>query len=303
VGDLEQIHFGLPDDIIEQELSSYQLISDNQLPLLPPVKRNRHKYESGYVVGIAGSIEMPGAAYLSSLAALRGGSGIVKMLYPTEMRGFLSLNPPEIIRLFYTGGQELDLITSIEKAKAIFVGPGLGRETSVMRMLETIVPYLTIPCIMDADALYCFAQHPFKLPAQVVFTPHLGEMQTLLNASASLPLTEETIKICQKYVDQHQITLVLKGAPTFIFHPNSSVLINPTGDPGMATAGSGDVLTGLLAALLAQGLACHQAAILGVYLHGLAGEYAVAQRGSSRGLLASDLIQQFEHVYEWVENK
>jgi NAD(P)H-hydrate epimerase len=115
-------------------------------------------------------------------------------------------------------------------------------------------------------------------------------MQALLQSEKKLRLDSALLEECQAYAEKNQATLVLKGAPTFIFHPGEPILVNPTGDPGMATAGSGDVLTGILASLLSQGLDCRSAAILGVYLHGVSGESAAQQRGGSRGMIASDLI-------------
>jgi NAD(P)H-hydrate epimerase len=127
-------------------------------------------------------------------------------------------------------------------------------------------------------------------------------MQTLLHSASRLVLNLDLLKICQQYAEEHSTTLILKGAPTFIFHPGMPIFANPTGDPGMATAGSGDVLTGLLASLLSQGLSCHEAALLGVYLHGMAGELAAEESKTSYGMMATDLIKQFASAYAILQN-
>lgn len=297
VGDLQQVNFGLPQSIIDEAEGLFEIHSATQMAqLLPPIKRNRHKYQAGYVIGLAGSPSMPGAALLSSLAALRGGAGMVRLLYPKGMEMELANTPYELIKLSYDAGQFQEVTDWLEKPGATFIGPGLGRTETVRRLLENVIPKLTKPCVIDADALYFLAEETFKLPLHTILTPHAGEMQRLLHAADPLTLDEKLLQTCQEYAEKKRVTLILKGAPTFIFHPGAAILVNPTGDPGMATAGSGDVLTGLLASLLAQGLGCRDAAALGVYLHGLSGEYA-AENHTSRGIIASDLIAHFSDAF------
>lgn len=293
-GKLQGIDFGLPTEIANRALADFHLNTQTHLThLLPPIRRNRHKYESGSVTGLASSPTMPGAGLLSSLAAYRSGAGMVHLLYPRGMEGELSSSPYELIKIPYTFDQPDQVIQIMQKAGANFVGPGLGRSDLTKRLLQKVIPSLQKPCVIDADALTLYAEEAFKLPPHALFTPHTGEMQTLLKSPNKLSLNLELLQNCQRYCENHRVTLILKGAPTFIFDPNHPIFVNPTGDPGMATAGSGDVLTGFLASLLAQGLNCHQAALLGVYLHGISGELAAKQRGTSRGIMASDLIDQF----------
>jgi ADP-dependent NAD(P)H-hydrate dehydratase / NAD(P)H-hydrate epimerase len=295
-GQLRWVDFGLPPALVQNVKADFELIMPQTAHhMIPPIKRNRHKYQAGYVVGLAGSPAMPGAALLSSLAALRGGCGMMNLLYPKGMESQLANSPYEIIKTPYTYKDKKEILSLMQKGSASFIGPGLGRTVQVANLLKKVIPSLEKPCVMDADALNLFAEIPFPLPKQVIFTPHAGEMQRLLN-KFSTPLTLDSLLLCREYVEKHNITLILKGAPTFIFHPQSPILINSTGDPGMATAGSGDVLTGLLASLLAQGLKCKEAAIVGVYLHGLAGTIA-AQQTSSYTLIASDIISHFFQAY------
>lgn len=302
VGHLQAVNFGLPYEMIETTAANFELINEAEIAyLLPPIKRNRHKYQAGFVAGLAGSLQMPGASMLSSLATLRGGSGIVKLFHPQGMEVALTNSPYELIKISYEKGQWKELLEQINKADATFVGPGLGRTAEVQELLKNVIPHLIKPCVMDADALSIFAEQAFNLPSQVIMTPHTGEMQKLLHRAEALIVNEELLLSCQEYVEDKRVTLILKGAPTFIFHPGTPILVNPTGDPGMATAGSGDVLTGLLAALLSQGLDCREAACLGVYLHGLAGELA-AQKRTSYGVIATDLIECFGEAFRCLQN-
>lgn len=301
VGRLMGVDFGLAPHLIEEVPAAFHLVSEGQVAqFLPPIERNRHKYQVGDVMGLAGSPNMPGAALLSSLAAFRGGCGMVHLFHPRGMESLLAASPYELIKIPYAHEDLSPIRQQMPKASAIFVGPGLGNTASTQALLQSILPTLQKPCVMDADALNVFAEHPFQLPSQTIFTPHAGEMRRLLHDDIPLTLTQELLHTCQNYAEKHQITLILKGAPTFIFHPQRPIHVNPTGDPGMATAGSGDVLTGLLAALLAQGLSCHEAALLGVYLHGLAGECAARERQTSYGMIASDLIAHLSTAYAFL---
>lgn len=303
VGKLRRVDFGLPKTSVDQVEADFELSTQKQIAdLLPPIKRNRHKYQAGYVIGLAGSLTMPGAALLSSLAAFRGGSGMVRLLYPQGMEAELSSSPYELIKIPYDYDQPQEVSQLMQKAAATFVGPGLGRSEKTYHLLRYVIPALEKPCVIDADALTLFADQAFQLPAQAILTPHTGEMQALFKSSSHLILSLDLLKTCQRYAEEHHITLILKGAPTFIFHPQKPIFVNPTGDPGMATAGSGDVLTGLLASLLSQGLDCRKAALLGVYLHGLAGECAAKQRKTSYGVMATDLIAHFASAYDALQN-
>lgn len=300
VGKLRHVDFGLPQHLIEKTESGLELLTEEEMAyLVPSIKRNRYKYQAGQVVGLAGSPGMPGASMISSLAALRGGCGVMRLLFPTGMEAELAASPYELIKVSYSYDKPEEVLQVMQKGNATFVGPGLGLDDKVRKLLKDVLPKLEKPFVVDADALTLYSEGAFEIPknCNCVFTPHTGEMQRLLHSTASLTLNDETLQICQKYAEDKNITLILKGAPTLIFHPNKPILVNPTGDPGMATAGSGDVLTGLIASLLAQGLACREAAAFGVYLHGLAGEYAAVDR-TSHSMIATDLIDYFNDAYK-----
>jgi NAD(P)H-hydrate epimerase len=300
VGKLRYVDFGLGRDYIaEAEEELIMLTKDLVKPLLPPIKRNRHKYQAGYVVGLSGSPGMPGAALLSSTAALRGGAGMVKLIHPDGMQNELSVSPYELIKVPYQLDHDAKpLIDLMNRASATFVGPGMGLTPSTRRLLHEVLPNLQKPCVIDADALTILSEEEIALPKNSVLTPHLGEMVRLLKVETAPPLSKEFLETCYSFAMRKQVTLVLKGGPSFIFHPDYPMTVNSTGDPGMATAGSGDVLTGLIASLLSQGMMPYHAALTGVFLHGLAGEHA-ADEMTSRGVIASDIINRFPEAFKF----
>jgi len=300
VGKLRYVDFGLPKEYIESFDSEMTMLSEDIVkPLLPPIKRNRHKYEAGYVVALSGSPGMPGAALLACTASFRGGAGIVRLLHPDGMQAELSSAPYELIRMAYHPEQTQEIISQMNRASATFIGPGIGHTPETKTLLRNILPHLEKPCVIDADALTILSEEDIPLPKKTVMTPHHGEMMRLLQTTSKPTLNPEFLDKCRNFAVSKQITLVLKGGPTFILHPNNPIIVNPTGDPGMATAGAGDVLTGLIAALLAQGLSTKDAASLGVFLHGLAGEHA-AEDMTAYGMAASDIIYRFPEAFKFI---
>lgn len=293
VGHLRYVDFGLGEEFIEEFPEQLVMLTDEMmLPLLPAFKRNRNKYGAGYVVGVAGSPTMPGAAILASQAALRGGAGIMRLLHPEGMEHLLAASPYEIIKTPYNIGKIEDVFGHLEKAGSVFIGPGIGKSPATGAALSQILPKIKAPCVLDADALNILSEHWINLPEKSILTPHTGEMHRLLHLKNPRPLDMDFLQRCQQFADNKRVTLVLKGGPSFIFHPGLPIHVSPVGDPGMATAGAGDVLTGLIAALLAQGLTPHNAACLGVYLHGVAGEQAALEL-TSYCMVASDIIDFF----------
>ena len=286
IGRLRRVDFGLEQKYVEQMKGEGYLIDEREVAsYMPEVSRVRHKYESGYVVALAGSPGMAGAAQLSCSAAMRCGAGIVRLFHPPEMEEELLCSQKELIRSHYTSDDHTLLQKEMKRARALLIGPGLGagNHPIVGEMLET-----GIPTVLDADGLSSFT----KAHGDVVMTPHVGEMCKLLGLQKTPADLHER---CQAYVEEHGVTLVLKGAPTFIYTKGDLPTISVHGDPGMATAGSGDVLTGIIAALLAAGLPGKKAAILGVHLHGCAGELC-SDRLTSYSVIASDLIETLPEV-------
>lgn len=271
-------NIGLSQKALEEAQETFRLLDPRKLSL-PVVHRARHKYEAGYVVGVSGSKLFRGAPKLAGLAALRFGAGIVRVFHREE----IGEAPMELICEPWS---EKRLQEELARARALFIGPGLGVsfDGSWLEKVE-------VPTVLDADLL----RPDLICPRQAILTPHRGELARLLGMKEQIP-EPEIVSLCQDFVEKRRVVLVLKGAPTFIFSHETPPLAVPWGDPGMATAGAGDVLTGGIAALLAQGLGCYEAAALGVYLHAAAGEEAAAQK-SSWGMIASDLIECLPLVF------
>jgi len=297
VGNLEHVDFGLGEKYMAQADSSFRLITLEQCELLrPSMQRNRHKYQAGTVIGFAGSPSMPGAALLASEAALRGGAGMMRLVHPAGMEAELSSSPYELIKLPYQPKDVGFIVEQVNKGKAAFFGPGIGRTDEVVELCRQVLPRIEVPTVIDADALTILSQHDMPLPKETVLTPHSGEMARLLGRPSPNEIDREFLEACRQYCESKKVTLVLKGGPSFIFHPGEPTWVNPTGTPGMATAGSGDVLTGLLASLISQGLSPYHAAIYGVYVHGLAGELAATEK-TPYSLIASDIIEYLPEAF------
>jgi ADP-dependent NAD(P)H-hydrate dehydratase / NAD(P)H-hydrate epimerase len=296
VGVLTYASFGLEEKYIAQAKAIAYLPNEETLrQLLPPIKRTRHKYERGYVLAVAGSPSMPGAALLSCNAALHSGAGIVRLFHPQDMEALLSCAPFELIRQGWDQSNLHPISHEALRANAMLIGPGIGREKKAEHMVERILQQIDLPMVIDADALYFLAEHPeWKIPPGSVLTPHRGEMDRLLPKSSN---KKDYLELCQGFAEEKGVTIVLKGAPTLIFHPGTSPLILTRGNPCMATAGSGDVLTGIIAAMIAQGLDARSASTLAVYLHGISGEAAAAAL-TSYCVTASDLTQFLPHAFK-----
>ncbi len=265
-------------------------------PLLPRIIRNRHKYQTGHVVGIAGSSGMMGAALLASYASLRAGCGICHLLYPEEALHERGSHYLEVIARTYPKTDLTAVIEWMKKADACFIGPGMGATAN--DIMKVIWPHLTMKTVVDADALNWLSHNISScgLLPHAILTPHTGEVSRLLAYSSTQPISFELLQQCQKFVDDHKTHLVLKGGPSFLFSHDTKVCVMPFGDPGMATAGAGDVLTGILAALLAQGLSPHDAMTLGSSLHGLAGMQAACAE-SSYCITASSLLEYLPQTF------
>ncbi len=289
--------FGLNPALIEQVQEDFVMIEEKTIAkLVPPIERTRHKYQAGYVVGLGGTPGMPGAPILSCFAALRAGAGIVRLLHPAGMEAELASAPYELIRESYREGDFRHILSAFERASSVLIGPGFGVSSEGEKLLKKVLPQLNKPCVIDAEALTLIARHPIRLPPMSVLTPHHGEMKRLL--SVERPLSDiQLLAAAQEYVVQHQCILVLKGAPTFVLHPLGTPYLCTRGDPGMATAGSGDVLTGIIAAFLAQKKAPLDAALLGVYFHSVAGEIA-AETTTSYSMVASDITAALPKVFK-----
>lgn len=248
--------------------------------LLPKVRRARHKYEAGFVAAYAGSSRFRGAAKLLGLGALRSGAGMVHLLHQEEIG---DTPYPLLVSPFDPAlWKEVS-----EKADVLCIGPGLQGEGAALKKL---VAEVAKPAVFDAEAL----QADFSYREGSILTPHEGEARRLLGLDKSVG-REALFPRCQAWADKHKSVLLLKGSPTAVFSPERPFVLVPQGAPGMATAGAGDVLTGVIGALRAQGLSPLLSAVVGAALHGLAGESAAAEK-TDYGMIATDLLEHLPLV-------
>lgn len=278
-----------PEGIAQMPSSTFYSEAHEMSLLLKKRSRFAHKGTCGHLAIIAGSKGMAGASILASRAALRTGVGLLTLHGPECNRCIVQSAVPE---LMFETDQSQDAVSGFhhsDRYSAIAIGCGLGTRTATVEMMESFLNHLNKPCVLDADALNILASTPAllaKIPAGSIITPHPGEFVRLFGtADDSCQLLEKAVQAARHY----NITVVLKGAYTKVVAADESVYYNSTGNPGMATAGSGDVLTGIIGSLLAQGYDSLTAARLGVYLHGLSADLSLASE-SEESLLAGDII-------------
>lgn len=290
-GKISIIDFGLPDQCIEEAKETAFLCKEDGLKTLIPFRdRCINKYESGYVIGIGG--EMSGASLLSSLAALRTGAGLVRLFVPQEYLIGFQNKPYEVILEDFAISNMKRVLAEIRRSKAVFLGPGLGRSDKMQKLVNKILIEDLPALVLDADALHAISEvKKVKFPPRTVLTPHRGEMLKLLKTDGV-----DILKETEDYCNEHNVNIILKGSPTFIFFPSQKPLIIYQGDPGMATAGSGDVLTGMVAASIAMGDNFEDSIILAASLHGIAGEFSAIYNGSF-SMIASDIIENIDSAY------
>ncbi len=248
---------------------------------------------------LAGSPIYSGAACLSSWAALRSGAGLVTLGVPQSLYPVAAAKIPEVMvaPLPETGGRALSARAFFQidrlcrKADSLLIGPGLSLDPSTQLLVRRVLRAARVPAVIDADGLAALVGHLDLLKsaqAPFILTPHPGEMARLTGSSVAAVQAGRK-KVAKDFSLRYNVTLILKGHRTLVASPHRSLYVNDTGNPGMATAGSGDVLAGMVAAFLAQGLSPYEAARAAVYLHGLAGDLA-AREGSPISLIASDII-------------
>ncbi|NLL42732.1 MAG: NAD(P)H-hydrate dehydratase [Firmicutes bacterium] len=280
-----------------------RLLSDDSLAWLPERKPWSHKGTFGHTLVVAGSREYAGAASLSGQAVLRGGGGLATLAVPHSI--YDRFRPDELIVVPVgdtangtIGVPSLqELLELLEGKDVLAIGPGLTRLPEVVQVVQEILRKWHGPCVIDADGLGALDGDFLESVSdgkrsRWIITPHPGEMARLLGSDAA-QVNADRLQMADEYARKWNMTVVLKGAPTII-SSREHTYINSSGNPGMATAGSGDVLTGLIAALLSQGLEPLQAAALGVYVHGKAGDLA-GQKGQ-RGLRAGDILTRMQEI-------
>jgi NAD(P)H-hydrate epimerase len=305
VGELIVADIGIPESCIEAAGSRIGLIEASDAALaFDPRPPASHKGTFGHVLVVAGSVGKTGAAVLASTAALRGGAGLVTL---ASAEGALALMPrlrPEVMAeplaataVGALGKSALDRALALAEARdAVVLGPGLGQEAESQAFAREFVARCSRPLLVDADGLNALGAigDPTSraLPQRkgpMVLTPHPGEMARLMNTTVG-DVQSRRLELAQELSQRTGAVVVLKGQRTLVVGPSGSVAVNPTGNPGMATAGTGDVLAGLVAALLSR----HDpwlAAVAAVFVHGRAGDLAAARLGPA-SMLAGDLLDE-----------
>ncbi len=255
-----------------------------------------HKGDFGHIFILAGSAEFSGAAILCSEAAMRSGAGLVTLGIPESLTdAIIKIKPKEVMTLPLPETRERTLsLAAFKKIKnflkgidVLVVGPGLTQNKSTQALVRKVISKTDKPRVVDADGLNALVGH-LESVKDIILTPHLGEMARLSGVSVD-KIQRKREEIAKKFARDYKIVLVLKGHGTVVADYRGNLYVNKTGNPGMATAGSGDVLTGMIAAFLGQGLDTFSAAKYAVYLHGLAGDL-VAKEKTQLSMIASDII-------------
>lgn len=250
--------------------------------------KDLHKGDCGKVLVIAGSKGMAGAAVLSARGALRSGAGIVRVSVPEELFPIIQVGVPEAICV-----SRMLPPDELGEYQAIVIGPGLGDEISNVSLIKTVLEGAGKAVVLDADGLNLTARSKelqdavFALRERLIITPHPGEAARLLDCTTET-INSDRMAAVHLLAEKTGSVVVLKGAGTLVATPGQKTYINTTGNPGMATGGSGDVLSGIIGALAGQGISCFEAAAAGVYIHGLAGDMAAENLGEY-GIIATDI--------------
>jgi hydroxyethylthiazole kinase-like uncharacterized protein yjeF len=305
VGELVVADIGFPKELLEDpEYRLNALSQEDASRALPDRPRDAHKGTCGKLLVIAGSQGYTGAAALTAMAALRAGTGLVYVGVPKGLNDILEVKLTEAITVPLPETDERTLsfdalapiLEWMGRVDALALGPGLSQHPDTVRLVRTLVPRVALPCVLDADGLNALAPvgDDFTVGTHFVLTPHPGEMARLTDGTVPA-IQSDRVTSCRQLAARLGCTVLLKGVPTVVGGPLGDVFINRTGNPGMATGGTGDVLTGLIGALLAQGLPPLKAGALGAYLHGQAGDRAAVRLGQA-GMIAGDLLDDLPAV-------
>lgn len=299
-GRLLTVDIGIPPAAVSrQDIKTWVIDREMAVSVLQPRTPDSNKGDCGRVFIITGSNGMTGSGCLASAAALRSGAGLVYTGVPASLAPIYSskLTEPIVIPLedqgtgILTASCSGSILERLDRMDAVAVGPGLTVTGDIRKIVELVIENCKAPLVLDADALNAISPDPSvlkRLKAGAVVTPHPGEMARLMGIGIR-EVQADRIGNALRFASDYGVTVVLKGSRTVVAYPDGKALINMTGNAGMATAGTGDVLTGIIAGIAAQGAGAGSAAAAGVYLHGLAGDAAADYKGM-RGIVAGDLV-------------
>jgi len=292
------VPFGLNSNVMEETNSNLHFLDQKGVSIL--LKRRKmfsHKGSYGHGLLLSGSRGKTGAAQLAAKGALRAGLGLLTVHLPESAAGFLQIALPEAMTSLDSGKEMITDLPDLAKFTAIAAGPGIGMDPSTQKVVKMLIEQANVPLVLDADALNILAANPSwikLLPPNTILTPHPAEFDRL--SGIVLKSEEERLQIAEQFAGSYNVVLILKGAYTRIILPDGSVYFNSTGNPGMATGGSGDVLTGIILGLLCQGYTPAEAAMLGVFLHGRSADLRVAA-SSEESLLAGEIADHLGEAF------
>ncbi|MDD2797992.1 MAG: NAD(P)H-hydrate dehydratase [Bacteroidales bacterium] len=298
VGEWQVLDIGIHPEAIQQTPSDFHFLEQSDItPLLKKRSKFSHKGNFGHAIVLAGCSGMAGAAILSTKAALRSGAGLVTLHSASINQTVIQTAVPEVI---FSADKAIGSITetpNLEPYNALAIGPGSGMHSQTAYALRLLFENYHQPCVLDADSLNIIAKYQEllpQIPKNSILTPHPKEFDRLFGACKN---STERLKKAQSNAKTFGLYIILKGAHTVITTPTGKLLFNSTGNPGMSTAGSGDVLTGILVGLLAQGYNSEESAKIGVFLHGRAADLALDHQ-SEESMIASDIIDQLGNAYK-----
>jgi NAD(P)H-hydrate epimerase len=321
-------HIGFPEELLTSDKLTVELLEKRYIAQLVPERpRYSHKGDYGHVLIVAGSKGKTGAAFMAAKACMRGGAGLVTLGVPESLGDIVQSRVTEEMTLLLPDAGDGTLSSKAssailkflaERADVLCIGPGMGVSDETMKLLPALITSSRAAMVIDADGINSIVDITLfgKAQAPVILTPHPGEMARLLNKKESLlrkgsrksgvkelrnQIEEERIATALSFSQETGTYLLLKGVPTVLAEPGGSAYINPTGNPGMATGGTGDVLTGMVSSFMAQGMNPADGAILGMYMHGLAGDIAAGKKGEY-SLIASDIIDSLPEAFKYLED-
>jgi hydroxyethylthiazole kinase-like uncharacterized protein yjeF len=281
-------------------------------PLIGPRPADSNKGNYGHVVVVGGSLGKAGAAAMAGMAVLRAGAGLSTVATPKSVLGTVAGFHPELmteplretdVGTISTGA--LDRIEELAKGKTVLaIGPGISRDPQTAELVRSLVARLQLPMVLDADGLNAFEGRSGELNGKgrtLVITPHPGEMARL--AGSTIPdVQKDRLGVARKFAREHEVIVVLKGHRTLVVQPDGEAWVNTTGNPGMATGGTGDILTGMVAGMMAQhSNDAFTAVLAAVHLHGLAGD-VICERVGEHSLVATDLLQGLPEAFRRTQN-
>jgi hydroxyethylthiazole kinase-like uncharacterized protein yjeF len=301
-----------PIQSVQQETIQLEMIETESIRhCWPPRSPESHKGTYGHLLVLAGSVGKTGAAYLASQSAARVGAGLVTLGIPESLNAIMEVKLTEVMTYplpetrekTFSAKAKAAIEEMLPRMSALAFGPGVGVNSEVKELIGWIIHHADIPIVLDADGINALAAHASILKEArqpLVLTPHPKELSRLLGIELKAVL-DDRLEICRRAACEFNCYLALKGFRTLVADPHGNVFVNPTGNPGMASGGTGDVLTGVIAGLLAQGIPKIRALQAGVYLHGFSGDLVREQKGEY-GLVATDLIEHLPIAIERLRN-